>query len=123
MSFLVVFIVDNPESVPDILNAWEEVGVLGVTILESTGMGRFRRAGLRDDVPLMPSLRDLLGGDEIHHRTLLSVVEGEEMVDRMIAAAENVIGDLDDPHTGFLFVTPVVRAAGMGKHRLDRSKE
>ena len=40
MSYLVVLIVDDPEDCPTILDAWDDLGVSGVTILESTGMGR-----------------------------------------------------------------------------------
>jgi hypothetical protein len=32
----------------------------------------------------------------------------------MVSAAQNVIGDLDGPHTGFLFVVPVLQAYGLG---------
>ncbi len=123
MSYLVVLVVDNIDNCPAILQAWEEAGIPGVTILQSTGLGRVRRAGLRDDMPLMPSLSDLLQSEEIHHRLLFSVVEEESTVDRMIAIVREVIGDLDEAHTGFLFVVPVLRAYGMGKHRKDRSKE
>ncbi len=115
MSYLVVLIADNPSDCPYILDAWEEIGVTGVTILESTGLGRFRRAGLRDDLPLMPSLRELFQSDEVRHRTLLSVVDDQTKVDEMVSAAQQVIGDLDGPHTGFLFVVPVVQAYGLGK--------
>ena len=123
MSYLVVLIVNDPDDCPDILSAWEEAGVLGVTILESTGLGRIRRAGLRDDVSIMPSLRDLFSRSEIHNRTLLTVVEDREIVDRLVAIAQEIIGDLDEPHTGFLFVVPVIEAYGLGRHRRDRSKE
>jgi len=51
------------------------------------------------------------------------VVDGQEMVDKMVAIAQQVIGDLDDPHTGFLFVVPVTQTYGLGRHRTDRSKE
>jgi hypothetical protein len=90
------------------------LGASGVTILESTGIGRVRQAGMRDDLPLMPSLRDLFESQEERHRTLFSVVSSQEMVDKMVATSQEVIGDLDDPHTGFLFVTPVLQAYGLG---------
>lgn len=123
MSYLVVIIVNNLEDVPPILDEWEKIGVLGVTILESTGLGHIRRAGLRDDLPLMPSLSDLFESEEVQHRTLLSVVDNQETVDEMISIAQRVIGDLDDPHTGFAFVMPVLKSYGMGRHRTDRSNE
>ena len=117
MQYLVVLIVDKPENCPEILDAWEEMGVPGVTILESTGLGRLRRGGLLDDLPLMPSLRDILEAREIPHRTLFSVVPDQEMVDQMIAVVQRVIGDLDEPDTGILFVTPVLQAMGLSARK------
>ncbi len=114
---MVVLIVNDPDDCPAVLEAWEGLGVSGVTILETSGLGRYRHAGMRDDLPLMPSLQDLFEGGEVHHRTLFSVVEGDELVDKMIAAARQVIGNLQDEHTGFLFVLPVSRVVGMGKDR------
>ena len=123
MSYLVVLIIDNIDDCPAVLNAWEEAGIQGITILHSTGLGHVRRAGLRDDIPLMPSLSDLFQDDEVQHRTLFSVVEEESKVDQMIDLAQKVIGDLDDPHTGFLFVIPVLKVYGLGRHRTDRTNE
>jgi nitrogen regulatory protein PII len=123
MSYLVVLIVNDVDDCPEILDAWEAAGVLGITILASSGLGHVRQAGLRDDLPLMPSLQDLMEGEEVHHRTLMSVVESQEMVDKMVSITRQIIGDLEDPHTGFLFVLPVIQAYGLGKHRTDRSLE
>ena len=123
MSYLVVLIVNDLDDCPVLLDAWEAVGVLGVTILTSTGLGHMRRAGLRDDMPLMPSLQDLFENEEVHHRTLLSVVDSQELVDKMVAIAQRIIGNLEDPHTGFLFVVPVIQVYGLGNHRTDRSDE
>jgi nitrogen regulatory protein P-II 1 len=123
MSYLVVLIVDDIDNCPAILNAWEGAGALGVTILASTGLGRIRRAALRDDMPLIPSLQDLIEGEEVHHRTLFSVVDSQELVDKMVAIAQHIIGDLENPHTGFLFVVPISQVYGLGKHRINRSDE
>jgi nitrogen regulatory protein P-II 1 len=123
MSYLVVLIVDDIDDCAAVLDAWEAAGVFGITIFASTGLGRVRRAGLRDDLPLMPSLQDLFSGEEEQNRTLISVVDSQEMVDKIVAIAQDITGDLEKPHTGFLFVVPVIQAYGMGKHRTDRSKE
>ncbi len=97
-----------------LFDAWEAAGVTGITILESTGLGRLRRTmGLRDDMPLMPSLRSLMQSREEHHRTIFSLVEGDEMVDKIIEATENTIGPLSEPHTGVLFALPVSRVVGL----------
>lgn len=115
MSYLVILIVDNLDDCLPILRTWEEQGVTGVTILESTGLGRILREGLLEDIPIMPSLEDFLTVREEPHRTLLSVVESQDQVTKMVETAQKIIGNLDDPHTGFLFVVPVLQAYGLGR--------
>ncbi len=79
MAYLVVLVLDNPDQCPDVLRAWDEAGVPGATILESTGLARLQKA-IWDDLPLVPSVRDLLGTRELHHRTLFTIVRDEEVI-------------------------------------------
>ncbi len=112
MAHLVVLVLDDPNRCHEVLRAWEEAGVPGATILESTGMARMAR-GIWDDLPLVPSMRDILAGRELHHRTVFAVVKDEETVDRLFAATQQVLGDLDLHHTGIMFSVPVTRVAGL----------
>ena len=113
MFYLVLLVVDDLNMCSSVLDAWHTANVPGITILESTGMGRLQKGGFRDDLPMMPSLSDLLRSQEHRHRTIFSVVEGEETVDRLIAITEEILGDLNDPDTGMLVALPVARAAGI----------
>lgn len=115
MAFLVILVLDDPDLSDMLLDAWEAVGVRGVTILESTGIGRVRRAALRDDMPLMPSLRDIMRGVEEHHRTFFSVVESEEQVEALAEAAQRVVGDFSQPNTGLVFAVPISHVHGLHK--------
>ncbi len=113
MYYMVVLIVDDPDQCNPVLNAWEAAGARGVTILNSTGLARMKKKAQRDDIPLIPSMRSLLAGQEEHHRTLFSVVEGEEMVQKLVAASQAELGDLNQPYTGFLFTVPVSHVYGL----------
>lgn len=113
MYHMILLIVNNPDRCPDVLDAWDAAEVPGITILESTGLGNIRKAGIRDDIPLMPSLADLFRTKEHRHRTLFTVVEGEEKVDEVIEATQKIMGDLEQPHNGALFVLPVSRVVGL----------
>lgn len=114
MHYLVVMVLDDINHGPRLFDAWEAAGVTGITIIESTGLGRLRRTlGLRDDMPLMPSIRALTQAREEHHRTIFSIVEGEAMVDTLIDVTERTIGKLSEPHTGVLFALPVARVVGL----------
>ncbi|WP_374685542.1 hypothetical protein [Promineifilum sp.] len=126
MHYLVLLVVDDVNKCPDLFDAWEAAGVGGITIVESTGLHRIRqkaghhdKEGFRDDVPLMPSLRSLLHGHEEHHRTIFSVVQGEEMVDKLVAATESVVGELSEPDTGILFALPLARVVGVPRRSGD----
>ena len=115
MSFLVVFVLDDPDRCQDVLDAWEAAGAPGITILDSSGLGRVRRAGIRDDVPLLPSLSGLFRRQENLHRTLFSVLEDQEQVDAVVQATRDVVGELDCQDTGILFVVPVTQVYGLEK--------
>jgi nitrogen regulatory protein PII len=115
MAYLVVLVLDDPDQTEALLNAWEKAGARGVTILESSGIGRVRRAALRDDMPLLPSLRDIMRGEEEHHRTFFSVVESEEQVEALAEAAQRVVGDFSQPDTGLIFSVPISHVYGLHK--------
>ena len=114
MTHLVVLVLDDPELCPSVLDAWEEAGAGGATILDSTGLRRVQNA-LREDLPLFPSMRDFWSSDEARHRTLFTVVGDEATVERIAAATERVTGDLSGPHTGLFFVLPVIKVLGLDK--------
>jgi len=122
MDYMVLLIVYDMVASASVLDAWEKAGAPGITILESTGLGSIREMAMRDDLPLMPSLRDLLRSREQQHRTLFSVVEGEEMVDRLVAVTEKAMGDLNNPYSGVLFVLPVSRVVGF-RGAQDRAQQ
>ena len=113
---LVLFVLNNADLLDQVLDAWEETGVTGVTILHSTGLGRTRMGpGLRDDIPLLPSLKSLLQHEEYFSRTMISVVPDNEMADKVISATNRVVGDLDRPDTGLLVVIPLEKVYGLNK--------
>jgi nitrogen regulatory protein PII len=107
----VILILNDVDLLNEVLRAWEEVGIRGVTVLRSTGLGRIGTALYRDDAPLFPSLRELLEHEEMHHFTLMSVVDSR-LVDAIIAVTERITGPLAHPNTGMLFTLPVSRVVG-----------
>ena len=115
MSYLVVFDLDNPDRCQDVLDSWEEAGAKGITILESTGIGRVRQAGIRDDMPLMPSLSDLFKSTETNNRTWFSVVDDLDTDHAFVEATQNTVGDLEKPNSGLLFIAPLVEIYGLNK--------
>ena len=115
MPNMIVVVMSDVQRCEDVLDAWQKFGVTGVTILESLGAHKVQQArAMRDDLPLIPSLRHLLEGEEYHHRTAFVVLDDDFDLDKLIEATEQAVGgDFDAPDTGILFVVPVARALGM----------
>ena len=119
MNYLVLLVLHDLTRLDNILSAWEKTGVSGITVIPTTGIGRIReKFALRDDMPLIPSLDDLLleSREELQNRTLFSIVENEELVDRLITATEAVLGDMYQPHTGIIAVLPLARVHGLNRN-------
>lgn len=124
MYYLVTLVIDDINKAPDVMDAWEGVGVGGITIIESTGVARLRsKTGYRDDVPLMPSLRSLLHTREEHHRTIFSIVEGEEKVNELIEVTQAIVGQLHEPDTGILFALPLSHVVGLTRRDYNKGEE
>jgi nitrogen regulatory protein PII len=114
--FLVLAVIDDCEKVNELLDAWEEIGVSGVTILHSSGLGRVRQnKGWRDDLPLFPSLEALLQHEEFFSRTLFTVVNDDALIDKLVDSTQRIIGDLSQPNTGLLVVLPAAQVYGIPK--------
>lgn len=114
--YMIFFVLHNPELFEQVLNAWDEAGVGGITIFPSTGLARIRAKGAwRDDLPLFPSLEDFQEHLQNLNRTLITIVENDAMVDKVVAATQKVTGDLNLPNTGILSVLPVVRSYGLNR--------
>ena len=115
---LILFVLHDPEKLQDVLTAWEEVGVSGATVFNSTGMGRILKTqALREDMPLMPSIDDFFPHPERESCTIFTVIKDEELIETVARATEGVIGDLDGPDTGFLVAIPTTAAYGINKNR------
>ena len=108
-------VLDNPALLNDVLEAWTDAGVRGTTILESTGVHRVRSRASTQDAPFMLGFNRLLRTDQVGHNTLFAVVRDMEIVERVVAATEEVVGDLSQPNTGVLFAVPVAAAWGLPK--------
>ena len=114
--YLILFVLNDPDRLEELLIAWEENGVEGATVPFSTGLGRIRELqGWRDDMPLIPSLSDFYQAPENLNRTIFTLVRTEAEVDAIHAATKKVVGDFDEHRTGLLLVLPVARAYGLRK--------
>ena len=114
MPQLVNLILHDPGRTDEVVHAWLEAGVLGITLLDSSGLARqVSERDLRDDLPLFPSLRAMLSIPERNSRLVFSVVPDNFDLDGLIAATERVLGPLTAPDSGIFYVVPVTRTVGV----------
>ncbi|NLF51886.1 MAG: hypothetical protein GX577_12185 [Leptolinea sp.] len=116
--FAVFFILQDTDKLNDLLDGWEEAGSPGVTILPSIGLASLKeKRALQEDFPIIPNLEDLIESSLNHTRTLFSLVKTQEVIDALYKSTIDVIGDLDQPHTGIFFVLPVHQAFGIREYK------
>lgn len=117
MPNMVILVLDDVDRLDEVMAAWRTAGSRGITILESSGMARLKLLA-RDDLPLFPSLANLMANREVHHRTLFTVLGDDLSVEKIFDATEAVLGPLDTHHSGIIFALPVVSARGLHRETL-----
>ena len=111
--FNVLFVLDDPNKLQEVLEAWEKAGISGVTILESTGMHRVKRRFF--PMRYLPAMYE----QEDNHLTLMAVVDDEALIEACLRATEEVIGSLAEPNTGIFAAWPLSLVKGLPKKEWD----
>ena len=112
MTHLLQIILDDIKYLPDLLQAWQEIGVSGTTIMKS--VGGYRTSTWLSKVGL-GAIDRIFEAREIQRKTLVAVIEDDLLLARAIAEAERVVGGFDRPNSGVLLVLPVTQAKGLYK--------
>ncbi len=108
---MVLFVLHDMSKLDAVMTAWREAGAPAITILDSVGTREMDERGRRDDLPLMPTIKDLLQSDDAPRKTLFSIVENAT-VDALVAATEEVLGVLSEAGKGILVVTELSKVVG-----------
>jgi hypothetical protein len=110
--FMVMFVLDDPNQLDAVLDAWHAEGINGATIVESTGINRRRSARLVGTT-IMAGINRLMSSDEENHYTLFAIVRDEAVVNKCLAASESVVGNLNEPNTGVFAAWPLPVVKGV----------
>jgi nitrogen regulatory protein PII len=104
----VLFIVLNDvDSLDDILSGFVREGISGATILDSQGMGSAIVNNDNRNVPLFSTLRMLLNDSHPYSKTIFTVLENEKMVDKAVAVVQEVADGISSTGVGFMFTVPI----------------
>lgn len=109
--YMLLMVLDDMTKRNEVLEAWMGAGVEGVTIVESTGVNRVLPR--RSAQPMFAGFGQVFGGGRVGHNTLFAVIESMEIAEAAVKATKAVLGDLDQPYTGIIFLVPVVKTWGM----------
>jgi hypothetical protein len=111
MYALILILVDTGRQ-DELVQAWSRVGVGGLTIVDSCGIGS---TGVRDEAQaLFMGFSRLFHGDWEVHKTVMAVVPTLAMAEAAVAASEEILGNLDLADNGVAFLLPVVKSWGLG---------
>ncbi len=111
--YMIMFVLNNPDKLDDILIGWETIGITGATIFESTGIQRRRTA--RKRIPVRYRLTPMIEHEEGHF-TLFTIVQSEKFIQQCLDITEKIIGNLDLPDTGVFSAWPLAMAKGINTY-------
>jgi hypothetical protein len=106
--YIVFFVLDQVNSLTEVLETWARIGIKGTTIIESTGIHR----RLAHRLPM----RFLFQSDQSIEKgncVLMAIVDTEEIVKRCLEETESLVGNLDLPNTGVFAAWPVMFVKGV----------
>lgn len=109
--YLLVMVLDDSTKLNEVLEAWVEAGIQGITILESTGLNRVLPRHAPE--PMYASFSYLFGSARSGHNTLFAIIDSMEVAQAAVSLTEAVVGDLAQPHTGIICAVPIARTWGI----------
>lgn len=105
---LLILILNKVEKLEEVLEGFIEIGISGATVIDSVGMGHI----ISEEVPIFAGLRFMFTGSKPHNKTIFSVIRNEKE-EPAVQLLEKILGDLNKPGTGILFIIPVDRVEGL----------
>jgi hypothetical protein len=109
--YLLIMVLDDSTRLNEVLAAWKDAGVPGITILESTGLNRVLPRHTAQ--PMFAGFSQVFGGGRVGHNTLFAIIESLELANTAAEATANILGDLTRPHTGIICAVPIAQTWGV----------
>ncbi len=106
---LLVMVIDKERDLDDIFEAFIDIGIKGVTVLDSMGSGHL----YNEDLSIFGKLSRLGDGRKKHNKTIFSIVEDPAKLEEAIDLVEQIVGDLEQPHSAVMFTVPLGIVQGL----------
>ena len=105
--YVLVVVLNAIDYLEDLLSSFVDEGISGATILESQGMGRAIVENEHSKIPLFGALKSVLEDAHPYSKTVFTVLEDEEMVDKAVKAVQKIISEQSLEGAGFMFTIPI----------------
>lgn len=112
---LLLIVLNKEEYLDDILAAFLELGIVGATVIDSTGMS----AILAHDVPIFAGLRQLTRGSRPYNKTIFALIKDESVVDELLMVLKDMGIDFTAPGTGIIITLPITRKLSAPEEELE----
>ncbi len=106
---LLVMVVDREKDLDEIFEAFVDIGIKGVTVVDSYGSGHL----FNENLSIFGKLSKIADGRKKHNKTIFSIVEDPQTLERAIEVGEQIVGDVNDPHTAVIFTIPLGIVRGL----------
>lgn len=119
--FALFIVLNQTEYLSEILFTMKRQGIRGATVIESMGASSVSKNIY--NIPVVGGLVKSIDGDTTYNKTIFSIIEREEQVERAMAHVEKIIGgDMKQPNKGIMFVLPVTHMRGgeLNRHIISR---
>ncbi|SJZ58579.1 P-II family nitrogen regulator [Selenihalanaerobacter shriftii] len=106
---LLVMVIEKNDDLDKILEKFQEIGIQGVTILDSMGTGHL----LTEDISIFGRLMQFAEGNKKYNKTVFTIIKDERTMNKVVSTVEEVVGDIDHPHTALVFTIPLGMVKGL----------
>lgn len=106
--YALFLVLNETDLLDEIMARFVDVGVQGATILDSQGMASALR-GSSKGLSFSDSFKALFEEVRPHSKTIFTVLDNENLVERAVEAVRDVLTDVDRPGAGFMFSIPIAR--------------
>ncbi len=122
--FALFIVLNEPEFLPQVLYKIKQLDIRGATVIDSMGASVINKDLY--NIPLIGGLMKSMDGDIHYNKTIFSVIEREEQVQKVMFHIEKILGgDMKKPNKGIMFVVPVTHMRGgeLNRHIISRDNK
>jgi len=113
---MIMYIANDMRHIEGMIDVWTQAGVRNLTILDSVGLQEAVASGTAAKTTVFPSMARMLRKHRTPSRTIFSIIDDEEILNKAVAESNVFTNDFADPESGVLLVLPVAQAHGLDKN-------